>query len=106
MEKNQKELVKIVVIRAVFGKLTEEAKLKKLDVGEVVSMQRKYADELISIRKALEVDTPAHEAWIEQEKSRAAAKKAEQKPTANEKKLIEKVAELEAQLAEVTKPKK
>jgi hypothetical protein len=105
-EKNPKELIKIVIIRSVLGKLTEEGKLTKLVVGKEVNMQRKLAEELISIRKAVIPDTPAHEAWLAHQENLAAAVKQAPKPTANERELTKKVAELEAQIAELTKPAK
>ncbi len=78
-DKSPKELMKIVVTRAVLGKLTDDSKLAQLNVGDEVSMQRKYAEELISIRKAVVNGSPEHEAWVDRQKAKAAQAKAKQK---------------------------
>jgi hypothetical protein len=101
-EYNPKKLIKLVITRSVRSKESDEAKLTDFKVGQKVTMQAKYADELVSIRKAVVEGTPEHDAWIEHQKSVLAAKNVNDKNAATANELIEakkKIADLEKQLA-------
>lgn len=61
--------VELVFIRSTKTKKNDESKLRKYEPGESEIVIRKYADELISMHKAVVKGSPAHKQWLEYQKT-------------------------------------
>ena len=74
---NAKQPIKVVVIRSCMTRTKEFEPLKSYKVGDEITIQRQFGDELVSINKAVVVGSPAHEFWLSQQKE--VAKKSDDK---------------------------
>jgi hypothetical protein len=88
-EAAMKQKVEIVFMRSCRAKANDEAKVRDYAKGDKEVFIRRYADELISMRKAAVVGSPDHKAWLEQQKNQPAK--------------VDQVAELKTALAEKEK---
>jgi len=91
--------VEVVITRGCQGKVNEESKIEQFEVGKTVKMTHQYADELISLQKAVVKGSPQHNAWIESEKKKAPKRNL----LAENEELADKVKKLEAELAKKNK---
>jgi hydrogenase maturation factor len=66
-----KQLQKVVITRACMTRTKENEPLKNFKVGDEVVITRQFADELVSINKAVVHGTPEHEFWLSQQKQEA-----------------------------------
>ena len=74
-EKYNNKTTTIVVVRSCRAKIEDEGKVKDFAVGAEITLKNKYADELISLGKAVEKGSPKHEKWVADEKKKAASQK-------------------------------
>ena len=94
-----KTKIDVVVTRSCRGKETEESKISDFKVGQTVSMAHLFADELISMGKAVVKGSPDHKIWEEWKKSQPEkVNHAEQLAAANE-----EIAQLKKQLKKAEK---
>lgn len=96
--------VEIVVTRSFKGKKSADSKLEEFAVGEVVSMTHEFADEAISLGKAVLKDSPQHKAFVAAE-----AKKKKSSEATKTVSIQDAVAQLVGKLDELIdalKPKK
>jgi hypothetical protein len=72
-----KQPQKVVITRACMTRTKEGEPLKNFKAGDEVVITRQFADELVSINKAVVYGTPQHDYWLSQQKQEP--KKSEEK---------------------------
>lgn len=75
-EKFNRTPIAVVITRSCRAKVNDDAKTQDYKVGEKVSINGKYAAELISMQKAVKEGSPEHTKWLADEEKKAATKKA------------------------------
>lgn len=74
-EKFNRTPIDVVITRSCKAKTDDDSKVKEFAVGQVISINGKYAAELTSLGKAAKKDSPEHKKWVADEAKKAESKK-------------------------------
>ena len=99
-EKYNRTPVEIVFTRSCKAKINDDAKVKEFAVGQEEKVIHRFADELLSLKKAVVKGSPEHVKWIADEKKKEESRKELHPKTISTAEALAKVA---AALEENTK---